>query len=451
VANLCGSNPLVAVGAETLHDKVNDWFRVPDLLHNRLTGDKKEWPVPGVDGAPDVAEVSEVMYDDISKRLLGCLFAVAGEVLDAGLIEAGDLELALVNGLDMKSLFGLINKLGPSVALDCVEAFRLKAPEMKVPAVLQAHVAARSKFVVPVLRVSRDVPHPGVAIVQIRRPQALNAFNVDVLTQLVTAFEALRDDASVTAVVLTGFGTRAFVAGADIRELASLLDGKDAAAVREAVLHHCDVMQKPLRLIETLGKPVVAALNGLALGGGSEVALACTARIGVKGVFPFVGQPEPNLGLIPGAGGTQRFPRLCGFEAAWPILRTGKPITDQQALGMKYVDELVDSHAQLRTRAVEIALELAAGTRQPVARVTEQPLTPTPPPGPPDVDLGHLSTVIDGLLVKAVIEGATKPLDEALRVEFDYFAQCFDTADARIGLKNFIENGPAAQATFTNA
>src|SRR5206468_9836064 len=163
-----------------------------------------------------------------------------------------------------------------------------------------------------------------VAVLTIRRPKTLNALNREVYRQLDAHVGEIQKDSRIRAAVLTGFGTKAFVSGADIAMLSSITKPEDA---RKLSAESNQIMRR----LSTLGKPVVAALNGLSLGGGSELAYACSARIARKGVSMLFGQPEVKLGIIPGAGGTQRLPRLIDFARAWRILRTGGSISGDEA------------------------------------------------------------------------------------------------------------------------
>lgn len=174
-----------------------------------------------------------------------------------------------------------------------------------------------------------------MALVKIRRPNVLNALNKEVLDQLFEIFTNIQKDPKIRGAVLTGFGTRAFVSGADIGMLAALKTPEEAEA-------GCLKDQVPLALIENLGKPVVCAMNGLAFGGGNELSMVCTARIAKKGQKVFVAQPEPRLGIIPGIGGTQRLPRLVGIERAWTILRSANPISSAQAKEIGLIHEEVE-------------------------------------------------------------------------------------------------------------
>src|SRR6266481_3923500 len=149
-----------------------------------------------------------------------------------------------------------------------------------------------------------------IAYVTLNRPKVLNALNKKTWADLRTAFEAARDDAAVRGVILTGAGDKAFIAGADIGELAHLSAYEAEQSSRFG--------QEVLDLIETLGKPVIAAVNGFALGGGCETAMACTLRVAAE--HAKFGQPEVKLGLIPGGGGTQRLPRLVGKGRALQLI-----------------------------------------------------------------------------------------------------------------------------------
>src|SRR5882762_3371088 len=153
-----------------------------------------------------------------------------------------------------------------------------------------------------------------IAYVTLNRPKVLNALNRQTWEDLRTAFEDARDDAAVRGVILTGAGDKAFIAGADINELARVtaIEGEEASSFGQAVLN----------LIENLGKPVIAAVNGFALGGGCETAMACTLRIAAE--HAKFGQPEVALGIIPGGGGTQRLPRLVGKGRALQLILTGE-------------------------------------------------------------------------------------------------------------------------------
>jgi enoyl-CoA hydratase len=187
------------------------------------------------------------------------------------------------------------------------------------------------------------------AYVTINRPQVLNALNSATWRDLRTAFEDARDDAAVRGIILTGAGDKAFVAGADISELAhsTAIEAEQGSRFGQGVLD----------LIENLGKPVVAAVNGFALGGGMETAMACTIRIAAE--HAHFGQPEVKLGLIPGGGGTQRLPSLVGKGRALQLMLTGAPISAGEAYRIGLVNEVVPAE-RLIARAEEIVAEIAA-------------------------------------------------------------------------------------------
>jgi enoyl-CoA hydratase len=191
-----------------------------------------------------------------------------------------------------------------------------------------------------------------VAIVTIDRQEALNALDVATLTELRDALRGLRDDVSARAVVLTGAGERAFVAGADIKYMSGL--GPDEAAAWGALGHEAGM------LLETMPKPTIAAINGFALGGGCELALACDLRY--ASARARIGQPEIDLGIVPGWGGTQRLARVCGLGVAKDLVLTGRTIDAEEALRVGLVTALADPVLE---RALETATALAA--KSPVA------------------------------------------------------------------------------------
>ncbi len=239
---------------------------------------------------------------------------------------------------------------------------------------------------------------PPLAIVTIDRPKVLNALNSATLRELDRVFADLGRDESVRVVLLTGAGDRAFAAGADIRELDAVVagDAREFSSSGQAIF----------RRIETLGKPVIACIQGFALGGGCELAMACTLRLAAETAR--LGQPEIKLGVIPGYGGTQRLPRLVGRGAALKLLLTGAIIDAHEALRIGLVDEVVPA-ADLMARAEALALEIAANA----------PLA------------------IAGML-RAVNEGLDSPLDEAVALEAEIFGDLCGTADKREGVQAFL-------------
>lgn len=183
-----------------------------------------------------------------------------------------------------------------------------------------------------------------VAKVTLNRPQVLNALNSTVFNELEQSFMKLVGDEAVRVILLTGAGEKAFAAGADIGEIARLDVATGEAKARRG--------QEVLRMIETCGKPVIACINGFALGGGCELAMACTIRLASETAR--MGQPEVKLGLIPGYGGSQRLPRLVGKSMALKLLLTGEMVSATEALGIGLVDEVVPA-GRLMERAEELA------------------------------------------------------------------------------------------------
>jgi enoyl-CoA hydratase len=238
-----------------------------------------------------------------------------------------------------------------------------------------------------------------IAYVTVNRPKSLNALNTPTWEDLRTAFEDARNDPTVRGVILTGAGNKAFIAGADIGELAraTAIDAERSSRFGQAVLD----------LVENLGKPVVAAINGFALGGGCETAMACTIRIAVDSAK--FGQPEVALGLLPGGGGTQRLPRLVGKGRALHLILSGEMISAQEAHRIGLVNEVVPA-AELITRAEAILNKIAANA--PIA-------------------------------VKFSLEAVNKGLDtsqvEGLQLEASYFGLCAGTEDKKEGTSAFLE------------
>jgi enoyl-CoA hydratase/3-hydroxyacyl-CoA dehydrogenase len=430
--NLCGGNSISAHGLAEMNTRLNSWFRTPLRLQQLVDADA-DWDVPA---RGEVVKVTEEQEKAIAEELQGAYFAIVCDVLDSGIISVSDYDLIISVALDMKPPFGLMSSLGVHKALELVEKFAAKYPDMPVSKKLKDQAASGQPWDI------RDVlleKKGAVAIITIRRPKALNALNSKIFKELSEYCDTIRKDPGIKAAVVTGYGNRAFVAGADIKEMAGLTDPAEGEAfVRKAQIASSE--------LEKLGKPVVAAMNGLALGGGCELAMCCTARVGPKGVPLLAGQPEVNLGLIPGMGGTQRLPRLVGFEKASEMVRTGSPISSDQALEYGLVNEVVEG--DVLPRAIELARELAEG-RTSVKQVQTGPLSNVPDKLP-DIDIGHLSRAIDKLVVEAILEGASVTLDDGLKKEAKLFGQCWTTEDTRIGLQSFIEKGARSKAPFVH-
>ena len=243
----------------------------------------------------------------------------------------------------------------------------------------------------------------GIAYVTLNRPKVLNALNGKTWEDLRTAFEDARDDATVRGVILTGAGDKAFIAGADISELATV----SAVQAEESSTNG----QNVLNLVENLGKPVIAAINGFALGGGCETAMACTIRLATEGAR--FGQPEVKLGLLPGGGGTQRLPRLVGKGRALQLILSGDIISAQEAYRIGLVNEVVPA-ANLMARAEAILKQIFSNA--PVA-------------------------------VKYCLEAVNKGLEtsqnEGQALEASFFGLCAGTEDKKEGTTAFLEKRPA--------
>ncbi len=429
--NLTGGNPITRHGLDEMHAKVSPWFRAPELLKRQMA-EGKPWETPG---RGEEVRVPEDRKRRIADSLRGAYLGLACEVLDSGITNVADLEMAVENALDMIPPFRLMNELGLAVSLALVEAYAKAHPGFPVATCLKERAASGRPWVVPVV-IRRD--RGDVAVVQIRRPKVLNALDAAAFEQIASQMREIRDDRRIRAAVLTGFGVKAFVSGADVRFLARIASPQDGERT-------CLASQAVLNGIQDLGKPVVCALNGVAFGGGMELAMACTARVARKGMGVLGAQPEPNLGIIPGAGGTQRLPRLVGIERAAEILRTGRPVSVEEAekIGLVTLCE-----GDLLDAAVEMAGALADG-RLKVPALPRGPLPGVPAALPP-LDLGHLSRRIDAILCETILAGARGNLEEGLRLEARKFGECVLTEDMKAGIRNFVEKGPRAKAAFAH-
>jgi enoyl-CoA hydratase / 3-hydroxyacyl-CoA dehydrogenase len=430
--NFVGGNPISAHGLAIMHERLNPWYRTPERLQ-KLVDAKEQWDVPA---RGEKVEVPPDKEKQIADEFMGAYFGMVCDMLDSEIITTSDFDLLVGVALDMKPPFTFMNEIGVDKALALVEAFAKKYPDMPVSTTLKAQAASGKPWKVFDVVMEKKGE---VAILTIRRPKALNALNTKVSSELHYYCDTLKDDPTVKAVVITGYGTRAFVAGADIREMATFTKPSEGEAFALYAQAWCNKL-------EQLGKPVVAAINGIAFGGGSELALSCTARVAPKGWKVLVGQPEVNLGIIPGQGGTQRLPRLVGFEKGSEMIRTANPISSEEALACGYLNEAVEG--DVLERAIELALELASGKTK--VKLIEKGPIPNAPESLPAVDIGHHSKVIDSQVVRAILEGAKMTLYDGLKNEARLFGLCWEYEDRNIGMTTFKEKGAKAKAEFVH-
>jgi enoyl-CoA hydratase len=243
-------------------------------------------------------------------------------------------------------------------------------------------------------------------IIRLNRPSKLNALNAETIEELSVAIQAVYDDPEVYGVILTGEGEKAFAAGADIAEIASLTELNARKFAERG--------QEVFALFENSAKPVIAAVNGWALGGGCELAMACHMRVAVaKAKF---GQPEVNLGIIPGYGGTQRLTQLVGKGKAMELILTGDNLPAQEAKDLGLVNHVVDTHEELHAKCLEILEKIYA--KGPIAV---------------------------GLSIDCI--NAVFSAEDGFQTEANHFAACTRTADFAEGTTAFLEK---RAAVFTN-
>lgn len=398
-------------------DTGGPWFEPPAILseqgaepwHDRKNpGDPRHSP-----------EQAEVVLDRILAVLLGRTYFVA----DRGICAPTDLNWLTRMALGFnKGLLEIAADLGAERVRDVCRRYAEANPGFEVPeSIAEARLA---DFLIAV-KVERD---GDIGVISVFRPEARGALNDVAIAEIDAAFAELEADDAIAGIVLTS--DDGALAGADVFGIAAL---KTPEECRQICLRAHPVQAR----IEGCQKRVIAAVDGPVMGGGAEFAMACHGR--VVGRRLQLAQPEVNLGIIPGYGGTQRLPRLIGVERAIDLLRSGRVIGAGEAcewgwaIGAPVGDPVATAKALIREGGA-------------ITPVDPSPLeVPEPLPA---VDIGHRSREIDGILCDVIRRGLQKPLAEGLLVEAEGFAACKETVDMDIGLKNFIANGPRVPAEF---
>jgi enoyl-CoA hydratase/3-hydroxyacyl-CoA dehydrogenase len=341
-------------------------------------------------------EVDEPAKAAVGERLLGVVFGVAASLVEEGVASIEDIDRGALVGLRWaQGPFGMMNGAGLDHALDLVQGVVEVNPSFAVSEVLQKQADSGESWSV------RDVKlevKDGIATIRMCRPEAMNALNEKVLRELKEVITQLNDDPTIRAVIITGEGP-AFVAGADIKTMLS--------ADRASAEDYTRFGQQVMNDIEGLQKPVIAAINGFALGGGLEVALACDIRI--ASTEARLGFPEVGLGIFPGFGGTQRTTRLIGKGKTCELIFTGDHITAEEAEKIGLVNRVV-SPKGLMMEARKLAERIAS--RGPLAIA---------------------------LAKKAINKALQSGLDSGLDFELEAVMQTFDTEDQKEGMRAFLE------------
>lgn len=401
------------------------WFAPPAILTKQ--GDK-----PWHDrNNPGDSKHTPALAETVLDRILAVLLARTYFVVENNIATATDTNWLTRMALGFnKGILEIGEELGAERVRELCVRFAEKNPGFVVPKMVSEKRLPSFRANV---KVERD-SHGGatVGVVRVFRPEVKNALSKKTLAEIDSAVSELVADTSVVGIVVTS--SDGALAGADIGELAAL---PTEAACEQTCLDSHPIFER----ISNAKKPVVAAVDGPVMGGGAELSMACHAR--VVGAQLSLAQPEVNLGIIPGYGGTQRLPRLIGLERAAGLLRTGRAVGAKDACEWGWAHGTPVSDALASAKA--LVRDAAAG------KVKLSPVDPAPMSAVdalPRADLGHRSLAIDAILVDVIVKGLALPLAEGLRVEAKGFARCKGTVDMDIGMKNFVQNGPRVPAAF---
>lgn len=379
--------PIAYHSTRTFLDSKGDFYGPADGLTAQFE-DGNLWELEG-----DVADGSKTV---VGERLLGVVFGIASTLVEEGVASTEDVERGALVGLRWKrGPFGMMNDIGVDRALELVEAVSKGNPAFHIPGNLQKQAASGQPWTIPDVKLEAK---DGIATIRMYRPEAMNALNEKVLKELQAIIALLGDDSSVRAVIITGEGS-AFVAGADIKTMLK--------ADRDQVETYTRFGQGVMDEVEALNKPVIAAINGYALGGGLELALACDIRI--ASTEARMGFPEVGLGIFPGFGGTQRATRLVGKGYACELIFTGEHITAEEAAQMGLVNRVVP-HRQLMVEARALAKRIA--------------------------NQGPLAV---GLAKQAINQALQMGLKEGLELELKLVMKGFGSEDQKEGMTAFLE------------
>lgn len=433
--------PIALHAATTLGEAFGPLY-APDELLSRQVQSGEDWDLAG--------ESDEERFTAIAERMLGVVFLVAGTLVDEGVGSIEDTDIGARVGLRWpRGPFQLMNRhgIGESVELARACATRYGAT---LPALLERQESKNEKFTFELVK--RRVEQ-GIATLTINRPDAMNALNEEVVRQLRAAFDAVVADDAVRGIVIAGAG-KAFIAGADIRFFVRNIEKEKLDRIVEFTREG----QALLDAIDHCDKPVVARIDGIALGGGLELALACDKLIATdKAAMAF---PETGIGIYPGLGGTQRTPRRIGRGLAKWLIYTGKTIDAKQALAIGLVDEVVapdELDATIRAAIDGEASESAKsalpdelkslqsffGNNSAEALRTGEAST-----GENSVlasavkSVGFKAPIALRLAEKLIDEGSKVELREGLDLELEHLTEIFSTADAYEGLSSLGKRRP---------
>jgi len=424
VLNMARGNPII-IETNTLQSEEGEHYRPANILRSVDT-----W----VTGQPgEDVEMDPAVKEKVRNRMLGVLFSQSFDIINRDIGTLEDLNLGCQVALGFRrGPFDIMNDLGKEKVLDIIKGFQQERPGMPG---IEGDYDRYQQFKRHILVDEID----GVKIITIRRPQVMNALSDEVNMEILEVLQEHESDAAVKGFVITGFGTRAFSAGADIGEFPTMLG--DAAASEKYALD-CSVL---LRYLDQCNKPVVAALNGMALGGGFELALRCHKLLATEEAW--LQFPEVTLGIVPGIGGLivpyRRWPEASA--TFHDMLRLGKRMTAQEALELGIFSRLVDGYSELIEAAVQEVKDMAD---KPIPRISDapveiEPLAKLESPQAAEQDL-RLSGEVVEIITQAVEEGAaTSSFEAALTVGYKAFGKVACTEAAKEGISAFMERRPA--------
>lgn len=430
--------PIAMHAADGLASELGPFYRAADRLRRQVEAGKN-WPLDEADGGGDEHLVRQ--------RLLGVVLLVAASLVEEGVSSVADVEIGAKVGLRWPvGPFSLANRTGVEQAVRWAEGLARRW-DLPLPRAIAERLAAPKPFAVPAVSLAVE---RGVARITMNRPEALNALDPDTVADLARAFDRAAADPAVSGIIIEGRG-KAFVAGADIKYFVKNID----AGRLEDIVAFTRAGHELLLRIDRCPKPVVARLNGLALGGGAELALACDAIVADRGAA--LGFPETGIGIYPGLGGTQRLAKRCGLGVARYLVLTGDIVPAERAAELGMVDRVAPAGT-----SGELALELLAGGGVPAgpgagelarpqkkavaeldrlfddantAAMLAGRLAPTDAFGQKVVrKLAAKAPVAMRISNQLITEALDAPIEQGVEMELASLPEIFATRDARTGL-----------------